>query len=96
MKNARGVIIVVVVAIAAIGYFALRGSKFPPGSSEGTIGAAKRYQSEQIAANDVQLNDAQTQAFIQSDLFHRMQTDAEFRKSVIDGGTWAGRPTRRR
>jgi len=54
---------------------------FPPKSGlEGTIGAAKRYASRQISDRDVKLTDQQLQAFVQSDLFHKLATNAEFKK----------------
>ena len=86
-NNRNSIVAGVIVLAAAVGFLAWKGILgYPPQGTEGTIGAAKRYQSEQIAAGDVELNDPQTQAFIQSDLFHRLQTDVEFRKGVIAGG----------
>jgi hypothetical protein len=38
-----------------------------------------------VKAEDVELSDPATQAFIQSDLFHRIQSDAEFRKAALSG-----------
>ncbi|HEY6014851.1 MAG TPA: hypothetical protein VIU37_12620, partial [Candidatus Limnocylindrales bacterium] len=86
-SNRNSIVAGVIVLAAAVGFLAWKGViGYPPKGTEGSIGAAKRYQAQQITANDVELNDPQTQAFIQSDLFHRMQTDAEFRKAVVDGG----------
>lgn len=87
MATSRNSIVAgVIVLAAAVGFLAWKGVLgYPPKGTEGSIGAAKRYQAEQISPADVQLNDPQTQAFIQSDLFHRMQTDADFRKAVVDG-----------
>ncbi|HET9251599.1 MAG TPA: hypothetical protein VFP58_05725 [Candidatus Eisenbacteria bacterium] len=57
---------------------------FPPqGGMEGTIGAAKRYQSEQLAAGDVALTDSDIQDLLQSDLFHQIVTDASFREMYM-------------
>jgi len=76
-----------VVLAAAIGFLAWKGMLgYPPQNTQGTIGAAKRYQAAQIADSDVELSDPQTQAFIQSDLFHRIRTDSDFRKAVLSGG----------
>src|SRR5215831_16371808 len=73
--------------VAGIAFLGWRGMlRYPPKNTEGSIGAAKRYQTSQISESDVELNDPQTQAFLQTDLFHRMQTDAEFRKAVLSGG----------
>jgi hypothetical protein len=83
MGNKKAVIIVGVLAVAVIvGFVALRGT-WPPGQgTEGAIGAANRYSSQQITANDVKLQDADIQAFIQSDLFHKLATNTEFRNMV--------------
>jgi len=83
MGNKKAVIIVGVLAVAVIvGFVALRGT-WPPGQgSEGAIGAANRYSSQQISANDVKLQDADIQTFIQSDLFHKLATNTEFRNMV--------------
>ena len=83
MNTKRTGIIVAFVAVAAVvGFVALRGT-WPPGQgTEGAIGAANRYQSGQIAAQDVQLQDAEIQAFIQSDVFHKLATNPEFRNIV--------------
>ena len=52
--------------------------------SEGTIGAAHRYQAGQITASDVKLQDAKIQAFLQTDLFHKIATDASFRNAIAN------------
>jgi hypothetical protein len=85
MNNKKAVIIVSLVAVAVIvGFVALRGT-WPPGSgTEGAIGAANRYSSPQITDTDVKIQDADIQAFIQSDLFHKMATNPEFRKMVTE------------
>ena len=67
------------VAVIAIGYFAVRG--FPPvgPGSEGTVGAAKKYQSEQISAKDVVLQSPEVQRVLQSDSFRRLVSNPETR-----------------
>ena len=83
MGNKKAVIIVSVIAVAVIvGFVALRGT-WPPGSgTEGAIGAANRYSSQQITDSDVKIQDADLQAFIQSDVFHKLATNPEFRNMV--------------
>lgn len=71
-----------VVVAAVIGFVALRGVYPPRTNVEGAIGGADRYQSTQITDTDVVLKDAEVQAFLQSDLFHRMSTDADFARIV--------------
>ena len=79
---------VVIGAVAFAVAFAVAASRglfgYPPNTS-GTIGAAKRYQSGQVTNGDVQLTDSQLQSFMQSDLFHKMQVNPEFRKAVEAG-----------
>lgn len=69
-------------AVIAIGYFAVRG--FPPvgPGAEGTVGAAKRYQSSQINDRDVVIGDAQLQDVLQSDAFNKLISDPAARKAV--------------
>jgi len=85
MNNKKAVISVGVLAVAVVvGFVALRGT-WPPGQgTEGAIGAANRYSSTQITDNDVKLQDAEIQAFIQSDVFHKLATNPEFRKMVSE------------
>ena len=83
MKGKQISIVVAVVAVlVVVGVLALRGTMFPPGSTEGAIGAANRYTAGQITDADVVLKDANVQAFLQSDTFHKLATDAEFRNAV--------------
>lgn len=85
MGNKKAVIVVSIIAVAVVvGFVALRGT-WPPGQgSEGAIGAANRYSSQQISDSDVKIQDADLQAFIQSDVFHKLATNAEFRKMVTE------------
>lgn len=86
MKNNRIAVIVGVLVVAAvIGFVALRGGYPPKSGTEGTIGAADRYTSEQISNADVNLQGPEAQAFIQSDVFHKLATDKLFRESLKDG-----------
>ena len=57
------------------GYFAVKG--FPPvgPGSEATVGATKRYESEQMSSKDVKLDDPQLQAFMQTDTYQRLIAD---------------------
>jgi hypothetical protein len=70
-----------VAAAAAIllGVFVIRG--FPPvgRGTEGTVGAAKKYEAPQIAAKDVVVGDASVQEFLQSEEFDRLAKDPEAR-----------------
>lgn len=71
-------------AAILLAIFVVRG--FPPAGqgTEGTIGAAQRYQAPQIADNDVVLGDAEVQEFLQSDTFERAIADPDVRALLAD------------
>lgn len=82
----KGILVAVAaVAAIAIGYFAVNG--WPPvdQGAEGTVGAAKRYQAEQIKTEDVILKDAELQQVLQSQAFHRLVNDPAALKAVTSG-----------
>src|SRR5262245_2655635 len=86
MKNLRNIILsFLVVAAVLVGFAAYRGYIPPKSGVEGTIGAAKRYTSQQITSGDVALRAAEVQAVLQSDLVNKIQTNAEFRELVVKG-----------
>jgi anti-sigma factor RsiW len=67
-------------AVIALAVLRFTGVIPPKEGTEGTIGAAKRYQAQQIAPKDVELGDTSAQAFIQSDLFDQMMHDSNVRQ----------------
>jgi hypothetical protein len=71
-------------AVAVLGVFAISG--FPPvgRGTEGTIGAAKKYQAPQITDKDVVLGDVSAQQFLQSDTFARLLKDPASLKLLSD------------
>lgn len=75
---------VVVVAAAVIAFVAMRGPGVGNNGTEGTIGAANRYQSEQIGNQDVSLDNPAIATFIQSDAFRKLVANAEFQRLVKD------------
>jgi hypothetical protein len=85
MKNNRILVVGGILVVAVIA--ALYATKtFPPRQGvEGAIGAANRYQSEQISEADVALKDPEIQAFLQTDLFHKIATNADFANALKDG-----------
>lgn len=85
MKS-RGIFVFgIIVVLAVVAVIAIRG--FTPSNEEiaGTIGAADRYQSEQMTAEDVTLEDPDIQAFLQTDLFHEIKTNEDFQTMVKEG-----------
>ena len=63
MSSKRNWILATVMAAAVvIGYIALTGKAPMKTDTQGAIGAANRYQTQQIAAGDVSLKDAKIQA----------------------------------
>ena len=73
-----GAIIVVVAAIAWVGL----SQKADNQDATGAIGAAKRHQEPQIGSGDVNLQNADLTAFMQTETFDRLMKDAELRNVV--------------
>jgi hypothetical protein len=75
-----------VMGAAAAVLIVLKIAGYPPKSegTEGTIGAAQRYQSQQIASGDVKVTDAELQRFMQSDAFHTLINDKAARKALAN------------
>ena len=72
-------------AAVVLGVFTLKG--FPPvDGTQGTIGAAKRYDAEQMTDKDVTLGDTSTQNFLQSDTFAAIIQDPNTVKLLSDPG----------
>jgi hypothetical protein len=81
----KGMIGVAAAAALAFVYFAVNG--FPiADNSQGAIGAAKRYNAEQITSGDVQVGDTAVQNFIQSETFARLIKDPNAVKLLQDAG----------
>jgi len=84
-KNRTLIVSIGVLVVAGVAVYAVATGMYPPKSgTEGAIGAASRYQAQQISDADVSLQDASVQAFLQSDTFHKMATNATFRKQMLD------------
>jgi hypothetical protein len=73
-------VLVGLAAVAAIGLAVvyIGGVEIPPtGKTEGTIGAAQRYQAEQIQKSDVKVENPELQAFMQTDVFDKLIHDKQ-------------------
>ena len=75
-----------VMGAAAAVLIVMKIAGYPPksGGTEGTIGAAQRYQSQQIADGDVKTTDADLQKFLQSDAFHTLASDKAARQALAN------------
>ena len=70
------------VATAALALVVMKFMGYPPiDGAQGTIGAAKRYQADQIAPSDVKVDDS-AQAFVQSDVFDQLMKDPDARQML--------------
>ena len=84
MNKRMAVLVGVLIVGAVVAFIAMRG--YPPtGNTSGAIGAAQRYTGQPMSDTDVQLSAADAQAFLQSDLFHKMATNPAFRQEVKNG-----------
>ncbi len=82
MSNKKWIITGAVIVAAAVGYVALRSPGTSKKGTEGAIGVANRYQSQQIGNQDVTLDSPQVASFIQSDTFRKLASDAKFREAA--------------
>lgn len=89
MKNTKNMVILGAIVAVGVAFAAWKGLIPPKSGVEGTIGAANRYQEQQISDQDVKLSDPQVQAFLQSDLFHQIQTNESLRTAVKNGDLMA-------
>jgi hypothetical protein len=73
-------------AAAALALIVMKFTGFPPtgDGTEGTVGAAKRYQAPQMTARDVAVAPDEAQAFLQSDTFDRLIKDEDTRQMLAN------------
>ena len=83
LMNKKWIVGIAATVAAALGIYVAAGGSIPPRGAEGTIGAAKRYQGQQISAADVQLGDPALQTFLQSATFDKLRRDPALRKSFV-------------
>lgn len=81
--NRKWIVGIAATVAAALGIYVAAGGSIPPRGAEGTIGAAKRYQGQQIAKADVQLGDQALQAFLQTATFDKLRRDPALRQSFV-------------
>ena len=84
-KGATGLLVAVaVVAIAVVVYFGVTGLTPKNEDAAGTIGAAERYRTQQMAEGDVILKDPEVQALLQNDKVIALLNDENFQKLAGD------------
>ena len=89
-------VLIGVIGIAAAGLLVAYIFGFPPAShTEGTIGAAQRYQAEQIKSSDVKVTNPELQAFIQTDVFDKLIHDKQAMAALANPEMAAALPARR-
>lgn len=81
MSNKKWIVSGIVVVAGVVLFFATRAG-YGPGGTEGTIGAAQRYQSQQVSGADISLDNPQVAEFIQSDTFRKLATNDAFREAA--------------
>lgn len=81
MSNKRWILGGAVALAAVVAFVALR-SPNRATNAQGTIGAANRYQSEQVSSGDVSLDSPQIAAFLQSDTFRKLASSPSFREAA--------------
>lgn len=67
-------------AAVVLGIFIVKGFPVVEQGTDATIGAAKRYQAEQLSDKDVVVGDTQVQEFLQSETFDRLIKDDSARQ----------------
>ena len=73
-------------AAVILAFFTVHGFPTVDRGTEGTIGAAKKYEAPQIAASDVKTGDASAQDFLQSDTYDKLAKDPAARALLSDPG----------
>ena len=81
MPNKKWILGGAAVLAVAVAFIALRAQN-PGTNAQGTIGAASRYQSEQMSGKDVSLDNTQVAAFLQSDAFRKLSKEPSFREAA--------------
>jgi len=81
MSNKKWILGTAVVLAAVIAFVALRNPS-RQSNAQGTIGAANRYQSQQVSGSDVSLDNPQVASFLQSDTFRKLAASPSFREAA--------------
>jgi hypothetical protein len=80
MTSRRMMWVLAAAAAVVLGVFIVKGFPVVNQGTDATIGAAKRYQAEQLSNKDVVVGDTQVQDFLQSEVFDRLMKDDSARQ----------------
>jgi hypothetical protein len=84
MTSRKTMWVLAAAAAVVLGIFIVKGFPVVDHGTEATIGAAKRYQAEQLSNKDVTVGDTQVQDFLQSETFDRLIKDDSARQLLSD------------
>jgi len=84
MTSRKAMWVLAAAAAVVLGIFIVRGFPVVDQGTDATIGAAKRYQAEQLSDKDVVVGDTQVQEFLQSEAFDRLIKDDSARQLLSD------------
>ena len=84
MTSRKAMWVLAAAAAVVLGIFIVKGFPVVDRGTEATIGAAKRYQAEQLGNQDVTVGDTQVQDFLQSETFDRLIKDDSARQLLSD------------
>ena len=84
MTSRRAMWVLAAAAAVVLGIFIVRGFPVVDRGTDATIGAAQRYQAEQLSNKDVVVGDTQVQEFLQSEAFDRLIKDDSARQLLSD------------
>jgi hypothetical protein len=84
MTSRRAMWVLAAAAAVVLGIFIVKGFPVVDRGTEATIGAAQRYQAEQLSNKDVVVGDTQVQEFLQSEAFDRLIKDDSAKQLLSD------------
>ena len=84
MKSRKAMWVLAAAAAVLLAIFIVTGFPRVDSGTEATIGAAKRYQAEQLTNKDVVVGDTEVQEFLQSETFDRLMKDDSARQLLSD------------
>ena len=84
MTTRKAMWVLAAAAAVALAVFVVKGFPRVDRGTEATIGAAQRYQAQQLSNKDVVVGDSHIQEFLQSETFDRLMKDDSARRLLSD------------